>query len=70
MLSEQSSSKTPYIVLEGIPNTKSSTKNNLTIKINFKDKTSLIIGRGHDTDVRLEDVSISRQHCMLNFKNN
>jgi hypothetical protein len=39
--------------MEGIPNSKSSTKNNLTIKINFKQKNKLVIGRGHETDVRL-----------------
>jgi hypothetical protein len=69
MLREESSERTPYLVLEGIPNGKSSTKNNLTIKMNFKDKPTLVLGRGHEADIRLEDVSISRQHCMISFAN-
>ena len=27
------------------------------------------MGRGHEADVRLEDVSISRQHCLVTFVN-
>lgn len=56
-------------MLEGIPNEKSSTKNNMTITIKFGEKNSLVIGRGHEADIKLEDVSISRQHCILKFTN-
>lgn len=69
MLNQANNTKDPYIILEGIPNHKSSTKNNLTVKINFKNKQSIILGRGHEADVRLEDVSISRQHCMITITN-
>lgn len=27
------------------------------------------MGRGHEADVRLEDVSISRQHCAVTYEN-
>lgn len=70
MLAENTVASNPYIIMEGIPSSKSSTKNNMTIKINFKGKNNLVLGRGHEADVRLEDVSISRQHCYINFINN
>lgn len=68
-LSEKGTSEYPYLILEGIQNEKSSTQNNLSIRIIFRDKKPVILGRGHDTDIRLEDVSISRQHCMIKFSN-
>ena len=48
MLNENSERNEPYIILQGLPNEKSSTKNNITIKIRFPEgKKIQIIGRGH-----------------------
>ncbi|EER07064.1 membrane associated RING finger, putative [Perkinsus marinus ATCC 50983] len=33
------------------------------------DVDGIIIGRGHDSDVRISDVSISRKHCLLRYHN-
>lgn len=53
ILEDTNTTNDPYIVLEGISNQKSSTTNNLTIKLKFSSKDSLILGRGHEADVRL-----------------
>lgn len=40
--------------MEGLPNKRSSTKNNITITLKFQEnRTKLGIGRGHEADVRL-----------------
>ena len=38
--------------------------------INLQDRTEYNIGRGHESDLRLNDISISRIHCTLNIKEN
>lgn len=34
------------------------------------EKAVVKIGRGHDTDVRISDISVSRNHATLNLRNN
>jgi pSer/pThr/pTyr-binding forkhead associated (FHA) protein len=52
-----------YIVLEvlGMPNGKTFQVIRLT------DRQSLKVGRGHDSDVRVADISVSRCHSLLRF---
>jgi len=33
------------------------------------EKTFLKIGRGHDADIRLNDISVSRLHALLKYDN-
>eukprot|EP00828_Plagiopyla_frontata_P008501 TRINITY_DN14242_c0_g1_i1.p3 TRINITY_DN14242_c0_g1~~TRINITY_DN14242_c0_g1_i1.p3 ORF type:complete len:168 (+),score=24.62 TRINITY_DN14242_c0_g1_i1:340-843(+) len=37
--------------------------------INMSCKHSFMIGRGHETDVRITDITVSRQHAILNYSN-
>jgi pSer/pThr/pTyr-binding forkhead associated (FHA) protein len=30
---------------------------------------SIRLGRGHDSDLRINDISVSRQHAVIRFKN-
>jgi len=32
-------------------------------------KESIKLGRGHDSDIRISDISISRTHAIIKFKN-
>jgi pSer/pThr/pTyr-binding forkhead associated (FHA) protein len=36
--------------------------------ISMSSKTSLRIGRGHDSDIRIPDISVSRFHATIHFK--
>lgn len=56
-----------YIILESLgplpsnPNTNSKTIN----VISFQDKKNIRLGRGHDSDIRLPDISVSRNHANI-----
>ena len=64
MLNLKNNTKEPFIILEGIQNSKNT--NNVHIKIKFGcSRETISLGRGHETDIRLEDVSISRKHCFF-----
>jgi RING-variant domain/FHA domain len=52
-----------FIVLESVNNTANSNK---TINvIPFQDKKNIRLGRGHDSDIRLADISVSRNHANI-----
>jgi len=38
--------------------------------LTLKNQTKYNIGRSHICDVRISDISVSRQHATLNFINN
>lgn len=55
-------------MLEAFP--KDSKKTNKTFYIiNMKNKNTIRLGRGHDSDIRISDISVSRFHAMIKFHN-
>jgi pSer/pThr/pTyr-binding forkhead associated (FHA) protein len=37
--------------------------------ISMNKKSSLRIGRGHESDIRIPDISVSRFHALISFQN-
>jgi len=58
-----------YIVMESLPLEKNSSR---TIHVlNFADdNTQFKMGRGHDSEVRVNDISVSRCHAIINYQPN
>jgi pSer/pThr/pTyr-binding forkhead associated (FHA) protein len=52
------------MVLESLPVDKNSSRMIHVINIT-KDKTEFKIGRGHESEVRINDISVSRVHAMI-----
>ncbi len=52
-----------YVILEGINKEKS--ENKYLYIIHIKDKQIIKIGRSNDSDVRISDISVSRNHANL-----
>ena len=57
----------PFIVLEAYPSDRTSLKSLHVIKMT-QTKASIRLGRGHDSDVRINDISVSRCHAMIKFE--
>ena len=57
-----------YIILESLEHLKENLDNNKYIHvINLINKEDLIIGRSSDSDIKINDISVSRRHARLNF---
>jgi hypothetical protein len=56
----------PYIILETNLNAKSSTKGIHMISMSVV--ASVKLGRGHESDIKIPDISVSRCHAMINFR--
>jgi len=60
-----------YIILEALNSDEILKKNTKIVHIiDFKKLKELDVGRGHDNQVRITDISISRLHCKFFTKNN
>ena len=59
---------TPFIVLEAFPSERTAPKS-LHVIMMTTGKQSIRLGRGHDSDVRINDISVSRCHAMITFTN-
>jgi pSer/pThr/pTyr-binding forkhead associated (FHA) protein len=57
----------PYIALEIMGRDKNVSKG--THIISLAHKQSIKLGRGHDSDVRITDISVSRFHATIKFCN-
>lgn len=57
----------PYIILESMNLEKNSSRIIHTIEIN-SNKLKFSLGRGHDSDLRINDISVSRQHANLDYR--
>lgn len=58
----------PYIILESMNLEKNSSRIIHTIIIKG-DKKKFSLGRGHDSDLRINDISVSRLHATVEYKN-
>lgn len=58
---------TPYIILESLNSEKNSSRTIHTVIIN-SEQTSFSLGRGHDSELRINDISVSRKHASLEYK--
>ena len=58
--------ETPYIILESMNLEKNSSRIIHTIMINTP-KTKFTLGRGHDSDLRINDISVSRLHATIEY---
>lgn len=58
---------TPYIILESLSSEKNSSRTIHTVMIN-SDQNSFSLGRGHDSELRINDISVSRKHASLEYK--
>ena len=52
-----------YVILEGLTHDKNNTKNLYAVSLDHKKKIN--IGRGHDSHLLLNDISVSRIHCLI-----
>jgi len=52
-----------YITLESASNERNSNK--VLFYVNLESKQNIRIGRGHDSDVRISDISVSRFHALI-----
>lgn len=59
--------KVPYLILEGI---QSEQREPGVYFISFAEKDNVMLGRGHDSDVRIPDISVSRCHAKISFVDN
>ncbi len=57
--------RAPYLVLESLSRDRSST--GLQI-ISMHDKKDIRIGRGHESDIRISDISVSRLHAYIHYR--
>ena len=58
---------TPYIILESLNSEKNSSRTIHTVTIT-DDRKSFSFGRGHDSDLRINDISVSRKHAKIDYK--
>jgi len=56
-----------YIILESLPFDKNSSRM-IHILSPSEDFNEFKLGRGHDSDVRVSDISVSRIHAFINYK--
>lgn len=57
--------KVPFLILEGL---QSEQREPGVYFIGFSDKSNVMLGRGHDSDVRIPDISVSRCHAKIVYK--
>lgn len=54
----------PYFILESLS---SNSANRGMHSISLKNTESVLLGRGHDSDIRISDISVSRLHARIKF---
>jgi len=58
---------TPYIILESLNSEKNSSRTIHTVVIKSEQRV-FQLGRGHDSDLRINDISVSRRHASLEYR--
>ena len=56
----------PYIILESVLRDRNS-RIGIYI-ISMENKNSVRLGRGHDSDIRISDISVSRFHALIRYQ--
>lgn len=59
---------TPYMIMESLSSDKNSSRTVHIVTMNTP-TTSFSLGRGHDSELRINDISVSRKHASLEYKN-
>jgi len=59
-----------YMVLESLNQTKDNNNYKSIHVIKFSPGDKILMGRGHDCDIRVNDISVSRKHAHLEFSSN
>ena len=59
---------TPYIILESLNSEKNTSRTIHTVTIK-SDKKQFQLGRGHESDLRINDISVSRRHACIEYRN-
>ena len=63
--------KPPYIILQTMSHYNlhcgSYSEYNVIFVLSFKNKNYMVIGRANESDIRLSDISVSRNHSILNY---
>ena len=63
--------KPPYIILQTMSHYNlhcgSYSEYNVIFVLSFKDKNYMVIGRANESDIRLSDISVSRNHSILSY---
>lgn len=60
--------KLPYLILEGINERKESREERCLHVICPENKNTVKMGRGHQCEIRLQDISVSRMHSEIKFE--
>lgn len=58
-----------YIILESLNQMKDNNNIKSIHVIILEEQNKIVMGRGHESDVRINDISVSRSHAILTFKN-
>ncbi|KRX04576.1 SMAD/FHA domain [Pseudocohnilembus persalinus] len=58
----------PYLLLEVVTKDKKIHKNLFLIQAHNNQQLETKLGRGHECDVRISDISVSRKHAFIKFK--
>lgn len=60
--------KYPYVILEGINERKESKEERCLHVVCPENKNTVKMGRGHQCEIRLQDISVSRMHSEIKFE--